>query len=358
MDFSRSVSVGPLSGRFNPAGVRPTIFIAAILTAFFSATAFAANPPVPEEYESTGGHSLAFGGSVASGMGGASAIRSNPALLSLEKEYSVNGAYHWPTAGRDFYQLGVVDGKTSSVAAGFAYTGAQENYQGITGDGSQGSYGDDKTTLDISKDTPMVRRAALAFAMPIGNVYAGVGGGYIEARPPEETLVEDGATKIKGFTMGFGLAAHLSPAIRVGLSAENLANRKVQYAAPTFYRAAASYFMGDAASFHLDYRRREAVPVYEGRTPSIALADDAPQESNTLSAENLVNASTSIKIYDLLRVVAALGQVKSDEMSATRLAGGLSLVNQKFNFSYQALRPDVSQESVHHALSLGLDVAM
>ncbi|MEI6399609.1 MAG: hypothetical protein WCO71_12645 [Pseudomonadota bacterium] len=98
-----------------------------ILTLLPGRVLYAGAPAVPEEYESTGGQSLAFGGSVATGLGGASAIRANPALMALEKEYSINGAYHWPTAGRDFYQVGVVDGKTSPIAAGFTYTGAQDN---------------------------------------------------------------------------------------------------------------------------------------------------------------------------------------------------------------------------------------
>jgi len=324
------------------------------------ASAFSATgPAVPEEYESTGGQSLAFGGSVVTGIGGASAIRANPALMALEKEYSVNGAYHWPTAGRDFYQLGVVDGKTSSVAAGFSYTGAQDNYQGLaSSDEPQTQTSARPEVVGLSKDSPVVRRASLALALPVGKVFLGAGGSFVEARAPSETLMEDSDVRVKGFTMGFGLAGHISEALRVGFSAENLANKKVQYAAPTFYRAGASYFLGSLASIHLDYRRREAVTLYEGRAAAFTLNGNEGAKATALSPENFLNASASVRIYDLLRVIMATGQVKSVEQSATRVAGGLALVNQNFNFSYQALKPNLSEEAVHHALSLGLNIMM
>ncbi len=327
-----------------------------LMIALWAVCALTAKASVPEEYLSTGGHSLAFGGSVASGMGGASAIRANPALLSIEKEYTVNGAYHWPVAGRDFYQLGVVDGKTSAVAAGFSYTGALDQYQGIAG-GNDPSYQGQQSRIDLSQDTPVIRRASLAFSVPIGQIYAGFGGGYVEARPPAETFSDDATQKIKGFTMGAGLAAQLSPALRIGLAAENLANKKVQYAAPTIYRAGISYFLGDTASFHGDLRRRQAVSLYEGRASSLSL-ETGMNDDASVSSEDLFNVSASVKIYDLLRLVASAGQAKDGLESRQQVAGGVSLINQKFSFSYQAMRPNVALETVHHALSLGIEVAM
>ena len=311
---------------------------------------------VPEEYEATGGHALAFGGSVASGMGGASAIRTNPALLSIEKEYSVNGSYHWPVAGRDFYQLGIVDSKTSAVAAGFSYTGALDQYQGIAGSAPK-TESDAPSAIDLSLDTPVIRRASLAFSVPVGKIYAGFSGGYVEARPPEGTFSEDATQKIKGFTIGAGVAAHFSNALRIGVSAENLANKKVQYLAPTFYRAGISYFFGDMGSIHGDIRRREAVSLYEGRTSSLSLQANAGDAAG-VAKEDLYNISASVKVYDLLRLVAAAGEVRDGVETRRQIAGGVSLINQKFSFSYQAMRPEMAAETLHHALSLGIDVAM
>lgn len=313
-----------------------------------------ANPAIPEEYETTGGQSLAFGGSVASGFGGVSAVRSNPALLAMDKEYAVSGSYHWPAAGRDFYQLGIVDSKTSSIAAGFSYTGAMEDYQGV----ATGSQVTTPGVMDLSKDSPVVRRASLAFAVPVGRFFAGVGGALVEAQSPAETLTEDGSQKIKGFTLGFGLAAQLSSSLRLGVSAENLANRKVRFAAPTFYRAAASYSFADVASINIDWRRRENIDLYEGVAPALFTANATPAETKSVKPENFMNVSTSVKVYDLLRLIAATGQLRSETQTTTRIAGGLALVNGNFNFSYQALKPDALKDSVHHSLALALDVAI
>lgn len=329
----------------------------AICTAISGQTIYGADVAVPEEYGATGGNSLAFGGSVASGVCGASSVRANPALLALEKEYSVNAEYHWPSAGRDFYQVGVVDGKTSSVAAGFTYTGAFDNYQGVASRGAAESPSASRLG-QMSKDSPIIKRAAAAIAMPIGKVYAGIEGGYVEARNPADTLFEGGAATIKGFTLGLGLAAHFSQAFRVGISAENLANKKVQFAAPTYFRVASSYFFGATASVHLDYRRRESVTLYEGSSPTFTLAGDSRPPAKVVHAENFVNVSSSVKIYDLLRLIAAAGQNRGENHSATQVAGGLSLINEKFNFSYQVLQPNVAAASVHHVVSLGIEMAM
>jgi len=330
----------------------------ALTAYFFSLSADASNsgPVVPEEYESTGGHSLAFGGSVATAIGGVSAIRCNPALLAIEKEYSVNGSYNWPTAGRDFYQLGVVDGKTSPIAAGFSYTGVMDNYQGVfSGSTSAGQSGEQ--VQPMSKDSPVLKRANLALAMPVGRMYFGAGASYVEANSPDQIGQDSSASKIKGFTMGMGAVAHLSPAFRVGVSAENLANKKVSYVAPTFYRGGASYFLGDVASFHLDYRSRDAVTIYEGSAPEFSIEGQG-NKGESVKSESLINASTSIKMYDLLRLVVSSGRSTSESGASTRIAGGLSLINQKFNFSYQILKLDVKDDAIHHAMALGFDVTL
>ena len=75
-------------------------------------------------------------------------------------------------------------------------------------------------------------------------------------------------------------------------------------------------------------------------------------------AENLLIGSAVVKVYDLLRLIGSVGQEVRGKESLTRLAGGVSLVNQQFNFSYQVMRPDVKSESAHHAVALGLEIAM
>jgi hypothetical protein len=107
---------------------------------------------------------------------------------------------------------------------------------------------------------------------------------------------------------------------------------------------------------NLDYRRRESVSVYEGATPGLSMASTA--ENSQSVPENLLVGSAVVKVYDLLRLIASVGQEVTGKESATRVAGGVSLINQQFNFSYQAMRPNTSVESVHHAVALGLEIAM
>jgi hypothetical protein len=309
---------------------------------------------VPEEFDAAGGNSLAFGGSVATSADGAASIRTNPGLLSLDKQYTVNGTYHWPTAGRDFYQLAVVDGKTSSVAAGFSYTGSLDQYQGVW---SEEKDNQQPEKLELSKDTPVTRRAALAFSVPIGKLFLGAGGGYVEANPPVETFSEEGSRKIKGFTLEGGVVAHITQALRVGLSAENLANKKVQFAAPTYYRAGASYFFGDDAVVSLDFRRREAVDAYEGGDPVMLLAEDQAS-GKAVAPENLYSISGAVKVYDLLHLISSTGVASANGQQRSQASGGISITNQKYDFSYQAFKKDLAQSSVHHAVSLGLNIAL
>ena len=47
-------------------------------------------------------------------------------LCWLKQSNVVSGSYHWPVAGREFYEVGVVDGVTSKYVAGISYNTYQE----------------------------------------------------------------------------------------------------------------------------------------------------------------------------------------------------------------------------------------
>ena len=49
---------------------------------------------IPDEYESVGGHGLGMGQAGVAANGGIAATRLNPALLPLDKQYSVGMDYH------------------------------------------------------------------------------------------------------------------------------------------------------------------------------------------------------------------------------------------------------------------------
>ena len=84
---------------------------------------------IHDEIESSGGHSLGLGQGGMAAVSGISSVRLNPAMIGLEKKYSVVGSYHWPTFGREFYQAGVVDSRTSNLSAGLIYSGFNEDFK-------------------------------------------------------------------------------------------------------------------------------------------------------------------------------------------------------------------------------------
>src|SRR5690606_16813666 len=125
-------------------------------------------------------------------QGGISAVKLNPGLLPLQKEYAVSAGYNWPTSGREFFQAGVIDSQSSDIAAGFLYTGFGEDY------------GEDPTVQ--GKDARTQRRASLALAMPLKKLSIGISGQYVEAIADPVT-----GTEVKGTTIGFGMAGYIVP---------------------------------------------------------------------------------------------------------------------------------------------------
>jgi len=299
---------------------------------------------LPDEYESAGGTSNGFGNGGVAITTGIAAVRTNPAMLSELKEYTVNMGYHWPTTGREFFQAGVVDSKTSNVAAGFSYTGFNDDY--------------DKSQLGSVKleyDSPIIKRAALAFAQPVGAMSAGIGGTYVEAHPlrGSEEFSRD-QKKIKGYALNFGLAGYATQRIRWAVSTENISNKKIKDYAPTTYRVGGAYLVtGDQLSLHLDYKQRQKVAYFEAPEVNISTGEYSEEFVNT---EKIVIASFSAKIYDLLRLLGAYGNVVEEDRQT--LSGGIALINQKFSLSYTINKPNLKLAETHNSLNLGFAIAM
>ncbi len=309
---------------------------------------------LPDEYEAFGGHSLgmANGGSVATG--GLSAVRLNPAMLSLEKTYSVSGGWHWPTAGREFYQAGVVDSTTGSVAAGASYTSAMDDYQPMT------PSGEDSASY---VDSPIKRRVAFGFAQAFKLVSIGVGGQYVQGRSHEDLLSEKGP-EVRGTTFSAGVVSLLSPQLRVGVSAENLGNSKIRDYAPRTSRAGLAWLLANGdVTLHLDYARRERVKAYEGTvaTTSLAFGAVAPapveEPSEWTRPEEMLIASTSARVQDYLRVMAGFGQSFGEDNRRV-LGGGLAVVSDKLALSWTAMRPWLPDDKIHQSINLSIEVSM
>ncbi len=299
---------------------------------------------IPEEYESVGGGGEAFGNGGASSADPFAAVRANPALLSTEKVYALGGSYHWPASGREYFQAGVVDGKTSSVAAGLSYTSFTDDYQSIVSD-------DGNLTGASPFDSPILKRGAIALAQNLGKVAIGVGGSYVEShtlRGSQDAL--RGEDRIKGVGFNAGVAAYLRPDFRIGASAENISNRKIAAYLPRTIRTGITYAPLNEVELSLDARQRDRVLLFESQ-----LDLNSPTSSNP-SPERLAIAAITIKPQDYLRLIASYGA----EVGGTRkLAGaGIALVNKNFSLVYTGSRPYLADEAAHQALSLTLDMAI
>jgi hypothetical protein len=274
-------------------------------------------------------------------LGGPSAVRANPAMIALERTYTVSAGYHWPTEGREFYQAGVVDSVTSSIAAGAGYVGFEDSFV-------------NEDLEDQIYDSRVDRRASVAVAKIINKLSFGVSAHFLSGHEfdPEENRRE--LSQVSGATAGVGLAGLLTESLRVGVSAENLANKKVKPFAPQIIRAGAAYitFSGNM-TLHLDYREREEFE----QSPLLGEAEAPEQEQEEEGPERMMFASTSVKVYDLIRLLGSYGWSVS-ESDRRSLGYGISLVHEVFSISYNISQPYLKSSKTHNSVNVNLIMAM
>jgi hypothetical protein len=329
-------------------------FFPALCAAAFvqSGSVFAAGSfgPVPDEYESSADHSLGFGNSGVAAAGGLSAVKMNPAMLPLEKQYRLTGGYHWPSLGRQFYQAGVVDSSSSAVAAGVVYTSAQDDYMKLNAspDSAEGEY-----LLEANNDTPVKRRISVGLGKAFSTYSLGINGQFLEAW--DQT--NPNGKPIKGNTFGVGAAGMIIPSIRIGASVENLANDKIKDYSPRIFRAgtAVMVFSGDL-TLHLDYRDRERV-----QTEAPKLGTTNPLQETVVpgefASEKMAIFSFSSRVQDVIRLLGAFGQSIGGDNRQT-VSGGLAVISNKVTMSYLVSRPYFSSTKLHQAVNMGLDISL
>ena len=301
---------------------------------------------LPDEYESIAGHGAGFGnGGVAAEQGGLSSVRVNPALIAVNPEYSVGGGYHWPTEGREYYDIGVVDSMTSSVAAGVLYSTSGEDHEF-----------EFENPMQSFRDSPVMRRVNGAVAQRVqGKVSLGASIQFVEARhfPGTEERVA-GKDRVKGFGFGLGAFGRLTDAILWGVSAENISNEKMRDYMPKTYRAgAAAKLAGGDVSLHLDYKNRERVAYFEGKKTSLFGENDP---NNKVETEQLGVFSFSLRVYDAIRLLGNYGQEIGGERSLG--GGGIALVGSKAVLSYIVNKPHMKFAKNHQSINLGINVSM
>ena len=293
---------------------------------------------VYDEYETRGGESNAFGGAGASIVSKIASIRINPAGLATGRVYSIEAGYHKPSFGDDFYQIGIVDNKTSSVAAGFLYTDFRKSVY---------------KRLESSDDAPVKRRFSLGLATALNEVVAfGVGANYTMA-VSVEGLNEDGTIKYerkKGITaVNPGVLVKIGSSVKLGLSAENLFRKSLKDYNPRFYRFGSSYLL-DAGNiqfeFNLDYRGRERI------------LEEKLIDKSLGSLEHMVFVGTSITSYEIVKLMLSYGKaVKNDDR--TSLGFGLSLKKNDSYISVSCLYPYFNfKKQMHTSVHLSYAVVI
>jgi hypothetical protein len=326
-------------------GLFAVIFSSTVLVGPQSATAFEMRQ-IPDEYETASGTALALSNAGVASAEPHAAVRLNPALLSMDKKYTVSGGYHWPSAGREFFQASIVDAKTSPLAAGLSYTGYTDNYVYSNEKGR----GDDPETI---LDSPVIRRGFVGFGQAFKDIAIGAGATYVEANPVMTSeAYENGDSRIKGVGLNVGLAGAFGPALRYGMSAENLTNKKISEYSPKTYRGGVSYALNPKIIVNLDYRQRERVLQFEA-LPATSLEENDKLMKNP---EQLVIGSVAARLEDYLQLLGSYGQSTTDERRT--YGAGVAVTGNNFTLSYMTTKPYMKRSANHQAVSLGVQVAM
>lgn len=304
---------------------------------------------IPDEYETTSGHGIAMNNAGYAANDGYTAVRANPALLATQKEYTASAGFHWPVSGRDYFQAGIVDSKTSSVAAGVSYTGFQDDYaypDAANGAGRVSPY-----------DSPVVRRGVVGVAQNFGAMSFGIGGTYVEANPlmySQEWV--DGQTRVKGTGLNFGVAGALGKGLAVGGSVENASNRKIADYVPKTYRGGVAYQLSPMISGYLDARQRDRVPEFES-DETVQIGEAPAKKSDILdNPERMIIGSLVAQVQDFLRLVGSYGQSVTDDRRS--VAGGAVISSKNFSLSYTIARPYMKESATHQAVALSMQMSM
>ena len=295
---------------------------------------------IPDEYESNSAISPAMNNGGYAANDPHSAIRANPALLGIQKSYSVAAGYHWPVEGRDYYQASIVDTKTSAVAAGVSYTSFIDKFK----------YNADNP--DVSPfDSPLEKRGVVAFSHAVGKGTAGAGATYVSTRPVYRERLRGREGSIQGTGLNLGFAYPITTQLIVGGAVENMSNSKIKDYAPRTQKLGAAYIGGQFTA-NLDMRQRERVAEFESPITDIF----KPEEKVNDEPEKMAIASVTGKLQNYLKIIGSYGQSLTDNRK--QLGGGVSLESQNFILSYTANRPYLSKSSAHQSIALTLDISM
>ncbi|MCY4444083.1 MAG: hypothetical protein OXC44_04715 [Proteobacteria bacterium] len=322
---------------------------------------------ISDEIESFGGHSTSMVGGGGAALDGLAAVRLNPSLLMSADAYRITAAYHWPSYGRSYYQLGIVDG-TGPVKAGMVFSAPLN----LTFDDpftlaeslEEGEEVGVESYRDAFWGTGINQRFNLGLAYSVGKVALGVSGSYLRGWMRRRRTFT--YTQEDGITFGGGASVLILPNLRVGASVEHLGNEAVRDLAPTFYRGSVAWLIsGGIASLHADYLQRQRVRsewvlVEDRDTASDPAWRSLFEDQETINSfEKMVIGSASLLIQDLVRLSAGFGYEFGDEVFARRtVGGGLALLSDMYVLSYSIKKPYFDASKLHQNLSLSVTIKL
>jgi hypothetical protein len=290
--------------------------------------------PIPDGIESVGGHGEAFSNSGMAALTDISAVRLNPAMMTALTAYQVAGTIHWPSAGRNYYQVGVVDPTTSpGFAAGVMMTTSNESLPNPEKDQT-------KFLEAIKIEDPGERRFSIGLAQAFAKLSVGIS--FIHAQGYDQ--IDGKWEKVSGSGLGGGIAALLSKEIRLGASVENANGEKIKNLAPKTVRYGIAGLWGEGTvTTQIDYKERDRIQseVLQGLT----------------SKDRSITGSATATVQNTLRLIVSYGESIS-ERPIRFAGGGIAVVNNGFTLAYHAGRKDLSKSNLHQAVSIGLDVRM
>ena len=311
-----------------------------------------------DDLEAYGGESGAYSGGGSGVFNDIEAIRASPALIASSQAYRVGASFHWPTYGRSFYQAGVVDG-TSTIKAGLIYTAPlNRSYQEDPLEKSSvlKSY---THRQDALWGMQTIQKFNLTLAQSWGDkLMLGITGAYIQGlqRPYRSFKIEP----TNGVTLGFGLAAHITPTMTFAASAENLNNHALTDLAPIIYRVGGSgAIFKDIIRLYADYLHRERVRsewvlIHPKNTTAEPNWQSLFENRSSLSAyEQSVVGGIEVTLEKMIKIIGSYRhEISANGFDRRSFGSGISINSELYKISYTIKRSSLSHSKLHQTVSL------
>lgn len=307
-----------------------------------------AGSPMFDEASTPGDGSIGVANAAMLSMRSFGAVRANPAMLAYDKDYQMGAAYHWPSVGREYLQFGVLDSKTSAIAAA-AYL-------------NQGTNSDEKLKFDLGSNgsfaSSMVkRRMGIGLGSKFDTFQIGVAGHMVEYFDPIDSFVSQSTRSLKrNMSLGVGTVFGITSSIMGGLSAENLGSDKARFVAPTIYRLGFSWSHHPQVTTYFDAHLRQTRSTFGASPAGLALLEDTSSKSSD-SQQTLAALASIYSPTELIQLSTGLGVLTQKNEKPGSLASlGVAIGNGSYKMRYDVQRDSSLNANYSHSAQLALQL--